>query len=161
MLDIPQEVATMRRMTAAQLRAKYGDLFGEPPRCGHKEHLIRRIAWRMQAAAEGDLSERARRRAVQLADETDLRLTAPQRTRIRDLQESPKTTGAGAPSARDRRLPMPGTILVRHYRQQTLEVHVLEEGFEYDGQRFKSLTAVAQRITGKHWNGYHFFGLRK
>ncbi len=56
---------------------------------------------------------------------------------------------------------MPGTILVRQYAGQTLQVMVLEQGFEYDGQLYKSLTAVAKRITGKHWNGFHFFGLSK
>jgi len=54
---------------------------------------------------------------------------------------------------------MAGTILVRPYRGQMLQVKVLEEGFEYDGRIFDSLTAVTKRITGKHWNGYHFFGL--
>jgi hypothetical protein len=56
---------------------------------------------------------------------------------------------------------MPGTILVRHYRGETLEVKVLEEAFDYNGQIFCSLTAVAKQITGKHWNGFHFFGLGK
>ena len=62
-------------------------------------------------------------------------------------------------AAPDKRLPMPGTILVRQYAGQTLQVQVLERGFEYDGQNYKSLTAVTKRITGRHWNGYHFFGL--
>ena len=56
---------------------------------------------------------------------------------------------------------MPGTILVRQYAGQTLQVTVLEQGFEYDGRIYKSLTAVAKRITGKHWNGFHFFGLNR
>jgi hypothetical protein len=149
-LDIQQEVATMRQMTGGQLRAKYQELLGEQPRSGHKQHLIRRIAWRIQALAEGDLSERARQRAAELADDAGIRLSRPQR----------QTRAASTP-ARDRRLPMAGTILARHYRGETLEVQVLEEGFEYDGQLFKSLTAVAEQITGRHWNGFHFFGLRK
>ena len=59
------------------------------------------------------------------------------------------------------RVPPPGTLLVRCYRRQTLQVKVLEQGFEYDDRRYRSLTAVARQITGKHWNGYHFFGLSK
>jgi len=50
---------------------------------------------------------------------------------------------------------------VRQYHGQTLEVKVFQEGFEYDGRIYKSLTAVAKRITARHWNGYHFFGLIK
>ena len=56
---------------------------------------------------------------------------------------------------------MRGTVLVRPYRGRMIEVRVLDQGFEYNGQVHKSLTAVAESITGKHWNGYHFFGLRK
>ncbi len=151
MLDIQREVAEMGRMTAAQLRAKYQDLFGEQPRSGHKEHLIRRIAWRIQALAEGDLSERARQRAAELANDADIRLSGP----------PPQGANVASTSGRDRRLPMAGTILARHYHEKTFEVQVLEKGFEYDGQYFKSLTAVTEQITGRHWNGFHFFGLRR
>ncbi len=56
---------------------------------------------------------------------------------------------------------MPGTLLVRHYRGEIRQVQVLEQGFEYDGGIYSSLTAVVRKITGKHWNGYHFFGLTK
>ena len=75
--DIGQQVAAMRQMTAGQLRDRYAELFGEPPRSGHKEHLVRRVVWQMQALRDGDLSERARRRATALAQDGDLRLTAP------------------------------------------------------------------------------------
>ncbi len=50
---------------------------------------------------------------------------------------------------------------MRCYRRQTLQVKVLAQGFEYDDRVYRSLTAVARQITGKHWNGYHFFGLSK
>jgi hypothetical protein len=160
-LDIQQEVAMMRQMTGRQLRAKYEELLGEEPRSGHKDHLVRRITWRIQALAEGDLSERASQRAAELARDADLRLGAP-RTPRRNASERPSTAaGNGSASARDGRLPMPGTILVRQYLGQTLQVTVLEQGLEYDGRIYKSLTAVAKRITGKHWNGFHFFGLSK
>ena len=64
-------------MTATQRRCKHLEAFGEPTRSGHKDHLVKRIAWRLQAQAEGGLSERARRRAEQLANDADLRTTAP------------------------------------------------------------------------------------
>ena len=62
-LNIAKELAAMRQMNARELQAKYAEVFGEATRSRHKEQLIRKIAWRMQANAEGGLSERARRRA--------------------------------------------------------------------------------------------------
>ena len=56
---------------------------------------------------------------------------------------------------------MPGTLLVRRYRGQTLQVKVLQQGFEYEGQVFNSLTSLTEKITGCHWNGFQFFGLHR
>jgi len=62
-LNIPKEVGAMKRMTTRQLKDRYEDVFGEVCRSNHKQWLIKRIAWRLQANEEGDLSERARQRA--------------------------------------------------------------------------------------------------
>jgi hypothetical protein len=59
----------------------------------------------------------------------------------------------------DARLPLAGTLLVKEFKGNTLVVKVLDEGFEYDGRRFTSLSAIAQEITGTKWNGFRFFGL--
>ncbi len=155
-INTDREVTAMRQLTVGELRTQYIEVFGEPPRTRHKAHLVRRIAWRLQAQRDGDLSERARRRATELAREEDLRLSPPQKAKAKAVVPTPTQFAAA-----DKRLPMPGTILVRQYAGQTLQVQVLERGFEYDSQIYKSLTAVAKRITGKHWNGYHFFGLNK
>ena len=154
--DADCQVAAMRQMSGGELQVRFKELFGEPSRSRHKEHLVRRIAWRLQAQREGDLTERTRHRAAELARDADLRLGAPRRTKTKAVVPAPARLAAP-----DKRLPMPGTILVRQYAGQTLQVQVLERGFEYDGQVYKSLTAVAKRITGRHWNGYHFFGLCK
>ena len=150
-IAIECELSRMRHMALGELRARFVELFGEPPRSRHKEHLVRRIAWRLQALTEGDLSQRARRRAAELASDADLRLGP-----LREKSKATVSTAAKT-AARDERLPMPGTILVRQYAGRMLQVQVLERGFEYDGQIYKSLTAVAKAVTGKHWNGYHFF----
>ena len=71
------EIESLRRATLAALREKYRKVFQEETRSRHREHLFRRIAWRLQALAEGDLSERARRRAHQIAQDADLRKVAP------------------------------------------------------------------------------------
>jgi hypothetical protein len=75
--NIGKEVAAMQRMTVAELRGKYAEVFGEETRSRHKKHLLRRIAWRLQANEEGDLSERARHRARELAADPDVRMTPP------------------------------------------------------------------------------------
>jgi Protein of unknown function (DUF2924) len=59
----------------------------------------------------------------------------------------------------DRRLPLPGSVLARIYKGETLVVKVLSAGFEYEGEFYKSLSAVAKKITGSHCNGYLFFSL--
>ena len=62
-------------------------------------------------------------------------------------------------SSRDLRLPRPGDVLSRRYKGRDVTVRVLESGFEFEGRRFRSLTAVAKAVTGAHWNGLLFFGL--
>ena len=71
------EMEGLRRASMADLRKKYREVFQEPTRCTHRERLFRRIAWRLQALAEGDLSERARGRANEIARDSDLRINAP------------------------------------------------------------------------------------
>src|ERR1700721_2743235 len=71
------EIDELSRMTVGQLRQKYQQVFGEESRSNHKQFLFRRIAWRIQALAEGGLSERARRRALEIANDADLRIRAP------------------------------------------------------------------------------------
>jgi len=62
-LNMKKELAALEQMTVGQLHKRYAEVFGEPVRSRHKQYLIRRIAWRHQANAEGGLSERALRRA--------------------------------------------------------------------------------------------------
>src|ERR1700676_1781803 len=76
-LNVGKEGAAMRRMSTRELRARYAETFGEPTNANNKTWLVKRIAWRLQAQAEGDLSERARRRAAELANDADLRLSPP------------------------------------------------------------------------------------
>ncbi len=91
-----------------------------------------------------------------MCDLSDLRLTAP-----KDFL-APRPVSTDAPAAPlDSRLPMPGTLLSRRYKGQTLNVQVLADGFLFEGERFKSLSALARKITGSAWNGYLFFGLTK
>src|SRR5262249_44152435 len=128
-VNVAREVAALEAMTVAELRTRYSQVFGEETRVGNKAWLVKRIIWRLQALAEGDLSERARRRAPELAQDADLRLSPPRQK---------QTTPASVPKNSKARalvnghLPLPGTILTRWYKGQTLKVQVLRHGFEYD-----------------------------
>src|SRR5262249_5950293 len=136
------------------------ELFREPTRANNRTWLIKRVAWRLQALAEGDLSERARLRALELANDADLRLSAPRGSAVASAQaEPPAATLPSVPA--NGRLPRPGTVITRRYKGQTLRVQVLESGLAFDGKVYKSLSAVAKAITGSHWNGNLFFGLDK
>ena len=154
--NIAKEVAALGRLTVKDLRAKHIEVFGEATRSGNKDWLRKRIAWRIQANASGDLSERARRRADELANDADLRTTAPKVTP--DSQVAITTTATVA-FDHDSRLPMPGAILRRPYKGRDVVVRVLPRGFEYEGEVYRTLSAVARAVTGTHWNGYHFFNL--
>ncbi len=77
MLNVGQQVSELRRMTVGELRREYVEVFGEQTRSYHKEFLVRRIAWRLQANAEGGLPDRARQRAMEIANDADLRSRAP------------------------------------------------------------------------------------
>ena len=156
-LNVEREAAAMQKMGAKELRAKYAEVFGEQTPANNKAWLIRRIAWRLQALAEGDLSERARRRAEELANDADLRLHPP---RLAPAAAPPERIGtAGLDPRPDGRLPPPGTVLTRKYKGEVLQLKVRPDGFEFEGQVYGSLSAAAKAITGAHCNGYLFFKL--
>jgi hypothetical protein len=152
-LNIVQEVATLERLTIGQLRQRFAQLFGEATQASNRAWLVKRIAWRLQALAEGDLSQRARRRAQELVRDADLRLNPPRSK----TTTAPPPEPVRVPAPVDPRLPPPGTILTRPYKGQKLQVQVLHDGFAYAGHVYPSLSAVAKVITGTHTNGYHFF----
>ena len=153
-LNLVNELAALERLRVGQLRQRFAELFGEATLASNRAWLVKRIAWRMQALAEGDLSQRARQRAAELARDADLRLNPPQRQTT-----TPTATPEPVrlPTPVDDRLPPPGTILTRPYKGQLVQVQVLTEGFAYGGRVYASLSAVAKAITGSHTNGFHFF----
>jgi hypothetical protein len=155
-LNIGKEVAALKRLSVAELRARYAEVTGEATRCRHRDYLVRRIIWHMQANAEGGLSERARRRARELATGADVRLTAPAKALL--SADGPTKVSAIRIPQDDR---LPGEVVFRKYKGRDIEVRVLPHGFEYEGDIYRSLTAVAKAVTGTHWNGYHFFHLTR
>jgi DUF2924 family protein len=139
--DLGSEVAALPGMSARQLRAVWRGLrCGEPMAPSSRDLLIREIAYKMQERAHGGLAPAIKRRLRGMATELEA-----------------NGAGALAPAL----LLKTGTRLVREWGGRTHTVIVLDDGFEYDGERYRSLTEIARRITGAHWSGPRFFGLRK
>lgn len=158
--NVARELAALHRLTVPQLRSRYAEVFGETTNANNRAWLVKKIAWRMQALAEGGLSERALRRAAELAHDADLRANPPPIRADDTLQlAGPARSAVAAVPPRDPRLPPVGSVLARLYRGQSLQVRVLVNGFEFDGHVYPSLSAVARHITGSHCNGYLFFRL--
>jgi len=76
-LNVGKEVAALQRLTVKELRARYAEVFSEETLAQNRIWLVKRIAWRLQALAEGDLSQRARQRAAELANDANLRMNPP------------------------------------------------------------------------------------
>ena len=123
------DIAALQRMTTSDLRRRYAEVFGDQPPTWNRVWMLKRLAWRLQALAEGGLSERARRRAEELANDADLRLNAPKGKAAEIPTE--RTTVKPLPTPSDDRLPPPGTILTRSYKGQTVQVQILTSGFAY------------------------------
>ncbi len=153
--DTNATVLALGRLTVPELKQRYAEVFGEPTRTSHKRYLVKRIVWRMQALREGGLSERARRRAIELANDAEVRLSAPKAPVAGPGTVITAAFDAGRPDA----FPKPGSVLRREYKGNVIVVRVLPRGFEYEGEVYRSLTAIAQKVTGAHWNGVSFFGL--
>ncbi len=156
--SIAAQIQALRGMTVAELREKHLELFGTETRSHHKDQLFKRLAWRIQELEYGGLSERAKRRAEEIANDLDVRILPPRK--LKNGKDHPnevlpvhvQTTGLH---------PAPGTILTREYRGEIHQVTVLDRGYEYGGKVYRSLSGIARAITGTQWNGYLFFGLKK
>jgi len=151
--NVQRELVALDAMTVGELAEKYRAVFGIPTRSRNKEYLRKHLAWRMQERAEGGLSPRALERIEQLAPQAPVRW----RERVAKREDTERPVPATARSARDPRLPPPGTVLTRAHDGVEHRVTVLADGFEYQGKRYRSLSQIARLITGTSWNGFTFF----
>ena len=149
--DIPAQLAALEKMSVAELRERWQEVYGEPTRAGNKAYLKKRLAWRIQELAEGGLSDRAKARIQELVAEAPIRWRTPR----------PNGEGSANGNGRDPRLPEPGTVLTRSHGGVEHRVTVLDDGFEYRGERYSSLSKIAREITGTSWNGFLYFGLQR
>ena len=109
----------------------------EPPRHASREFLIRAVAYGIQVQAFGGLDA----------------------TTLKRLQNANGANG-GRPKPRRSR-PGKGSRLFREWHGETHEVLVFDKGFAWRGETYSSLSAIARAITGAHWNGWAFFGLKR
>jgi hypothetical protein len=137
------------------LMAQYAEIFGKKTDATSDVYLRRKIAYRLQEDALGGLSRKAKAKIAELIEKCDPINNKVLRPTVVSGGKEVNRLG----SMRDKRLPIPGTILRKRYKGQDIEVRVLEKGFEYNGKRYRTLTAVAVEVTGVHWSGYTFFNV--
>ena len=157
-----QQIDELAAMDVAALQTRHLESLGKATTCAHRQFLFRKLAWHLQTEAEGRLPESAIKLARSIARDTPLWarvLTNADRRRAGMPMDNSATTTIE--QAHDARTPLPGGPIVKQCRGQTHVVTVLEKGFEFEGCKFPSLSAVAFEITGTKWNGYLFFGLTK
>jgi len=149
------KIEALKNKSISELQAEYEALLdGKKVPSDNKVHLIRKIAYRMQELEYGGLSEETKARIAELIEKYDP---------INNKALRPQVVSGGKnvvaiPFLRDKRLPIPGTLIQKKYKSQDIQVKVLEKGFEYKDKHYKSLSAIAYEITGAHWNGFSFFG---
>ena len=141
MSTLDSDIAALPTLSAQELRVKWRNLrSGDPTAASSRDLMLREIAYKMQERAHGGLAPAIKRRLRALAAE---------------IETNGVCVLASAPVLK------PGTRLLREWGGKTHTVIVLDDGFEYDGERHHSLTQIARRITGAHWSGPRFFGLGK
>ena len=143
-MNVLAQIAEIQALDLARLRERWQVLYGKPAPRYSREHLIRRLAYRIQELAHGGLSDATR-------------------SQLRAIAEKGGANGQVRPLARrnaDSGAPVPGTRIIRTWRDRRLEVVVLNDGFEFEGRSYRSLSAIAREVTSARWNGWLFFGLR-
>jgi hypothetical protein len=134
-------IAALKTAPIVQLKQQWRDLFETEPPPYNRQFLEHRLAYRIQELAYGGLKPETLKRLRQLGEQLDGGDPANRRRHHQDR-------------------PMPGTRLIREWQGVDHCVTVLDNGFDYQGRPFQSLSAVARAITGTRWNGWLFFGLK-
>jgi Protein of unknown function (DUF2924) len=137
---VDRQIAELGDRSTHELRIAWRQFHrAEPPLGLSRDLMIRGLANQLQERADGRSSRALQRRLQILTGEFE----------------------KGARSFLPGIVLKSGTTLVRHWRGHTHTVVVGEDGFEYDGQRYRSLTVIAEKITGAHWSGPRFFGVSR
>ena len=149
------EIMALKEMPLGELKKKYEAVFeGKKAPSNNKVYLWRKIAYRIQELEHGGLSSETQGKIEEFIQKYD----PVNNKALRPESILPERSKKGTFS-RDKRLPIPGTIISKEYKGKKFEVKVIEVGFEYNNKTYKSLSGIAKEITGAHWNGYLFFNL--
>jgi hypothetical protein len=148
--EIAQKIEVLKELPLKALQSAYKENFPDKKTSNNRTYLWRRVAYRTQELKQGELSAQAKAKLRSLMDVYDP---------VNNVALKPQASTPGIATKRDQRLPLPGTIITKDYKDTRIQVKTLEEGFEYDGKIYRSLTAIAKEITGAHWNGFLFFNL--
>jgi hypothetical protein len=161
MIDIEYEAARLRGLGTHDLQREFAERMGTPCRSGNRDYIISRLLWQAQATESGSLSDRVRALADNVSKGRGLR-TQPPRDVQAVINAAIRAQKLGAASATpESDGPAVGDCIERLYKNRLIQVRVLQDGFEWEGTRYRSLTSVAKAVTGTNWNGWHFFGLRQ
>ncbi len=147
--SVLKQIADLDNLTYNQLCERWRTLFEKDPTASNRPYLIKRLAYRIQEIAYGGLSDNARKTIDGILD-----------ARVFD-ENGGRLNGRRPEKMYKAGVPIPGTRFIREWKERTYEVTVVSGGFEFEGRRYRSLSAIAQAITGTHWNGRAFFGLKK
>jgi hypothetical protein len=138
-MSAENRLSALAVMSPAQLRAAWRETFRQPPPDMSPELMARAIAWRNQERRHGGLPASVSRELAKAAER---------------LRKTGEVACGNYISLK------PGTRLVRSWHGRTINVLVTEDGFEFDGRRYRSLTHISSEVTGTHWSGPRFFGLK-
>ena len=142
---VVKQVMDLQDMPFPDLNVKYRELFGKEPPAANRKQVVARLAYRIQEIAYGGLTEETKEKLEQIYEKHGDPRKGRRERRKREKQG----------------IPVAGTRLIREWRGDRYEVTVLHDGFEYEGTVYRSLSSVTKAITGAHWSGPSFFGLRR
>jgi hypothetical protein len=143
--NVAVELGKLAKLPTGALREKYEQLFGKKVATGNRQFLLKKIAWRLQADAQGGLSDKAKARAEEIVEVGGVGTKLAKK-----LKEA---------RPRDPRLPATGSVITKTWREKELQVLVGENDFEFEGTKWRSLSAIASKLLGCPSNGFLFFGL--
>ena len=147
--SVLSQIKVLEEMSIKELKAKYTEVFGSDKGAqNNKRYLIKRIAYKIQENELGGLKEEAKGEINRLIEEVNP---------LEELRRS--NIGKDSGGKRNKKVPMPGTIIKKNYKGSLLEVKVLDAGFEYKGKTYKSLSKLSKEISGVHCSGFAFFKL--
>jgi hypothetical protein len=145
--NVLAQLAEIQQLPTPELKERWRALYSSEPPSGSRSYLIKRLCHRVQELAYGGVSDATRARLREHLEQTGL-----------------ATEGTDAAHTAQRRggqgQPVAGTTFTREWHGERHEVTAIDGGFEYRGRKFRSLSAIAKAITGAHWSGNLFFGLR-